>query len=95
MLWAQLLARIYEVLRLLCPVCGGEMRIISFITLHSTIRRILRHLDLPHRPRLVSPARGPPQAELHLDQSPAFDLAAPEALPEFEVDPSSTQDSEF
>ncbi len=70
MLWAQLLARIYEVLPLLCPVCGGEMRIISFITLPSTVQRILLHLDLPHRPPRVSPARGPPQAELHLDQTP-------------------------
>jgi hypothetical protein len=92
MLWAQLLARIYEVLPLPCPTCGGEMRIISFIALPSTIERILRHLDLPHRPPRVSPARGPPQAELHLDQTPAFDLAAPEALPEFEFDQSSPDD---
>jgi len=30
--WALLLARIYEVLPLLCPTCGGAMRIIAFIT---------------------------------------------------------------
>jgi hypothetical protein len=88
MLWAQLLARIYEVLPLLCPTCGGEMRIISFITLPSTVQRILLHLDLPHRPPRVSPARGPPQAELHFDQSPAFDLVAPDAPPEFAFDQS-------
>lgn len=41
MLWAQLLARIYEVLPLLCPACGGELRIISFITLPSTVQDIL------------------------------------------------------
>ena len=75
--------------------CGGEMRIISFITLPSTVERILLHLDLPHRPPLVSPTRGPPQAELHLDPSPAFDLAAPDAIPEFEFDQSSPQDWEF
>ena len=46
MLWAQLLARIYEVLPLLSPACGGEMKIISFITLPSTVERILLHLDL-------------------------------------------------
>jgi hypothetical protein len=94
MLWAQLLARIYEVLPLLCPVCGGEMRIISFITLPSTVERILLHLDLPHRPPRVSPARGPPQAELHLDQSPTFDLAAPEPIPEWEFDQSPPDDWE-
>jgi len=27
-LWAALIARIYEVFPLLCPVCGGQMRII-------------------------------------------------------------------
>ena len=93
-LWAQLLARIYEVLPLLCPACGGEMRIISFITLPSTVERILLHLDLPHRPPRVSPARGPPQAELHIDQSPAFDLAAPEPIPELEFDQSLPDDWE-
>ena len=92
MLWAQLLARIYEVLPLLCPVCGGEMRIISFITLPSTVERILLHLNLPHRPPRVSPARGPPQAELDLDQSPAFDLAAPDAVPDYEFDQSTPHD---
>jgi hypothetical protein len=95
MFWAQLLARIYEVLPLLCPVCGGEMRIISFITLPSTVERILLHLDLPHRPPRVFPARGPPQAELDLDQSPAFDLAAPDAAPKVEFDQSSPQDWEI
>ena len=30
--WALLPARIYEVLPRLCPRCGGEMRIIAFIT---------------------------------------------------------------
>ncbi len=86
MLWAQLLARIYEVLPLLCPACGGEMKIISFITLPSTVEHILLHLDLPHRPPRVSPARGPPQAELDLDQTPVFDLEAPEPIPEYEFD---------
>ena len=30
--WAALLARIYEVLPLLCPACGGQMRILAFLT---------------------------------------------------------------
>jgi len=69
MRWAQLLARIYEALPLLCPACGGEMRILSFITLPSTVERTLLHLDLPHQPPRVSPARGPPQGELDFDPS--------------------------
>ena len=94
MLWAQLVARIYEVLPLLCPACGGDMKIISFITMPSAVERILLHLDLPHRPPRVSPARGPPQAEFDFDQSPAFDLAAPEPIPEFEFDQSPPDDWE-
>jgi len=65
------------------------MRIISFITLPNTVERILLHLDLPPRPPRVFPARGPPQAEFHLDQTSAFDLAAPEPIPEDEFDQSS------
>jgi hypothetical protein len=95
MRWAQLLARIYEVLPLLSPACSGEMRIISFITLPSTVERILLHLDLPHRAPCVSPARGPPQGELDLDQTPAFDLTAPDAAPEFEFDQSTPEDWEL
>jgi hypothetical protein len=53
MLRAPLLARIHEVLPLLCPVCAGEPRIIFFVTLEST----LLHLDLPHPPPRISPAR--------------------------------------
>ena len=35
-----LLARIYEVLPLLCPQCGGEMKIIAFITEAVAIREM-------------------------------------------------------
>ena len=46
--WAVLLARIYEVLPLLCPACGGPMRIVSFITDPHLVVAILDHLELPH-----------------------------------------------
>ena len=39
-LWAVLIARIYEVFPLLCPLCGGQMRIIAFITHSADIRHI-------------------------------------------------------
>ncbi len=45
--WAVLLARIYEVLPLLCPACGGPMRIVSFITDPPVVVAILQHLELP------------------------------------------------
>ncbi len=61
--WAMLLARIYEVLPLVCPQCGGEMQIIAFITEAVVIREILNHLGEPTSPRLL-PARGPPLWEM-------------------------------
>ncbi len=43
-LWAALIARIYEVLPLICPNCGGQMRIIAFITFSADIQKILEHI---------------------------------------------------
>jgi hypothetical protein len=86
--WAQLLARIYEVLPLLCPACGGEMRILAFLVDPPVVQAILLHLGLPHRPPSLAPARGPPQTEISFDQLPDFDPADPEPTPDFDFDQS-------
>jgi hypothetical protein len=62
--WALLLARIYEVFPLRCPLCGAEMRIITFVTDPSTVRGILIHLGEPITAPTVAPARGPPLWEM-------------------------------
>ena len=80
--WATLLARIYEVLPLRCPACGGEMKVLAFITDALTVRRILRHLGISPRPPPVAPAQRPPQQELEFDQTSAFDPTEPEPSPE-------------
>ena len=83
--WARLLARIYEVFPLLCPLCGAEMRIIAFITDPSTVRDILDHLGEPTAPPRIAPARGPPlweatgaahdpSADPLLQSAPAFEF---------------------
>jgi len=54
--WAQLIKRVYEVDPLLCPKCGGEMRIIAFITDHDVVDAILRHLAKA----VARSPRGPP-----------------------------------
>ena len=59
-LWAVLMARIYEVFPLLCPLCGGQMRIIAFITHSAEIRQLLDHIGVASEPPRISPARGPP-----------------------------------
>lgn len=62
--WALLLARIYEVLPLVCPKCGGDMRIIAFINEGPVIREILGHLGEPTAAPTLAPARGPPLWDL-------------------------------
>ncbi len=49
---------------LLCPKCGGEMRIIAFITEAVMIREILGHLGEPTSPPRLLPARGSPLWEM-------------------------------
>ena len=55
-----MIARICEVFPLICPNCGGQMRIIAFITFCADIHKILEHIGVePEAPR-ITPARGPP-----------------------------------
>ena len=58
--WAQLIKRIYEVDPLVCPSCGSEMKVISFITEHDVVDKILRHLK---RRDEEGRGRGPPGHE--------------------------------
>lgn len=44
--WRECIKKIWEVDPLTCPNCGGEMKIISFITEPSVIRQILQHIGL-------------------------------------------------
>ena len=44
-----------EVLPLLCPACGGPMRILSFITDPFVVVAILEHVELPHTPPPILP----------------------------------------
>jgi hypothetical protein len=45
---------------LLCPIFGGQMRIIAFITQSADIRQILAHIGVETEPPRSTPARGPP-----------------------------------
>jgi hypothetical protein len=42
--WAKLMARLGEEFPLECPACGGDIRLIAFITEPGPIRKILTHL---------------------------------------------------
>ena len=92
-LWAALIARIYEVFPLLCPLCGGQMRLITFITEGAQIREILDHIGVDSEPPHIAPARGPPlwgdcdaQTDDGAQIEPAdWDLAAQPAT-DYEID---------
>ena len=58
--WAKFIKKVYEVDPLLCPDCGGMMKIVAFIEEGAVIRRILSHLRLWEEPE----PRPPPVAEM-------------------------------
>ncbi|NBV45945.1 MAG: hypothetical protein EBR86_10000 [Planctomycetia bacterium] len=71
-----------------CPVCGGDIRLIAFITEPGPIRKILTHLGEPLEPPPVSPARGPPTdwgelVQVHDDR--AVFQASPDDLPAIDI----------
>jgi hypothetical protein len=59
-LWAALIVRIYEVFPLICPVYGGQMHLIVFITSSADIHKILDHIGVETQAPCITPARGPP-----------------------------------
>ena len=71
-----------------CPNCGGDIRLISFITDSGPLRNILTHLGEPIQPTPLSPARGPSTdsgelAEAH-DDGDIFQ-ASPDELPAIDI----------
>ena len=74
--WSELIKMVYAD-PLICPACGGRMRIIAFIEERSIIERILRHLGLSaeleehiHSPPLPLPSEGPVIYEPFFDDLP-------------------------
>ena len=67
-IWAILIARIYEVMPLVCTRCGSVMEIISFITEKESIEQILNHIGEPANPPYST--RSPPE-EIY-DKQPLY-----------------------
>jgi hypothetical protein len=64
---------------LVCTNCGGEVRLIAFVTERASVEQILTHLGEPGVPPVVAPARGPPGSETDYDQRPGWEA---EPVPE-------------
>jgi len=60
--WAEMIKKVYEINPLICPKCGGTMRIVSFIKDHKTIDKIIKHLKLTFK----ATRPPPPQAQLSM-----------------------------
>ena len=85
--WAMLIARIYEIFPLVCPQCGGQMRIIAFITEGAAIREILGHLGEATSPPRLMPARAPPLWETSVAGAEPGDLDPQfQPAPDYEFD---------
>jgi hypothetical protein len=86
--WAKLMARVGEKFPLECPACGGDIRLIAFITEPGPIRKILTHLGEPLEPPPITPARGPPTDWGELvqarDDRDVFQ-ASPDELPAIDI----------
>jgi len=44
--WAEMIRKVYEVDPLICPRCGGRMKVVAFLTDDAVVDRIIDHLKL-------------------------------------------------
>ena len=56
--------RVFGLHVLVCDLCGGPRKVLTFITDPHVIRRILSHMGLPTELPPIAPARAPPRMEL-------------------------------
>ena len=67
--WAKLMARVGEEFPLECPACGGDIRLIAFITEPWPIRKILTHLG-----ELIQAHDDREAVQVSSDELPAIDI---------------------
>ena len=60
--WANLIRRVFKTDPLICKNCGGQMRIVSFITEPGVIRQILVHLESRNNKDPPAPTDSPPRS---------------------------------
>jgi hypothetical protein len=71
--WAEMIRKVYEVDPMVCPECGGLMKVIAFLTDYAVVDRIVGHL------KLTFLAGKPPSAHLAYQEV----LMAAETSPEY------------
>jgi hypothetical protein len=56
--WAGMIRKVYEVDPMVCPHCGGRMKVVAFLTEYAVVDRIMEHL------KLTFVAEKPPPAQV-------------------------------
>jgi hypothetical protein len=56
--WAEMIRKVYEIDTMVCPECGGTMKVVAFITDYRAVDRIIDHL------RLTFVAEKPPPSQV-------------------------------
>jgi hypothetical protein len=69
--WAEMIRKVYEVDPLLCPQCGGKMKIIACLTDYPVVDRIIGHLKLTFVADKPPPPRVAYQELLMAAEAPA------------------------
>lgn len=62
--WAELLRRVFAIEILICPNCGGKMKLLAAVIEGAAIRKILTHLGMPTQEQPLAKARESKQAVL-------------------------------
>jgi hypothetical protein len=44
--WAETIRKVYELDPMVCPKCGGRMKVVAFLTEYAVVDRIIEHLKL-------------------------------------------------
>jgi len=66
--WAEMIRKLYELDPLLCPKCGGRMRIIAFIKDYAVIDKIINHLKLAFMAERPPPPQAQPQLSMATEE---------------------------
>ena len=69
--WAEMIRKVYEVDPMVCPQCGGTMKVIAFLTNHAVVDRIIDHLKLTFVADKPPPSRVFEQVALMAAEEPA------------------------
>ena len=68
--WAEIIRKVYEVDPMICPRCGGRMKVVAFLTEYAVVDRIICHLTLTFAAEKPPPAGIPGPKFRVLDTCP-------------------------